>query len=256
MYRFLARPKWVVFSLVIVALVVAMVNLGLWQLRRLDQRQSFNHEVSRRTEQAIAPLESVLTSSVEPSTVEWRPVTFTGTYETTGAALIRDRSLDTQPGFNVVNPLRLADGRFVVVQRGWVNETSTAVPAPPSGSMTVVGWLRVSERRRHSWEKADPATGVLDRMNRVDVARLDQQIDGDALPMFVQLASSSPAETSIKPIPLPALGSGPHLSYAVQWFLFTIAAIVGWVLVVRKGVNDRRKAALKAEKAALSTPAE
>jgi cytochrome oxidase assembly protein ShyY1 len=246
MYRFLARPKWVAFTLVIVALVVAMVNLGLWQLRRLDQRQSFNHEVSRRSQQTIAPLDSVLTASTEPSAAEWRPVTVTGTYETAGAVLIRDRSLNTQPGFNVVNALRLADGRFVAVERGWVNEIATVVPAPPGGTVTVVGWLRVSERRRHSWEKADPDTGVLDRMNRVDIARLDQQIDGDALPMFVQAASSSPADPAVAPIPLPQLGSGPHLSYAIQWFLFTIAAIVGWVLVVRKAVNDRRKAAAKA----------
>ena len=42
MYRFLARPKWIVFTLVVAAAVVAMVALSLWQLRRLDERREFN----------------------------------------------------------------------------------------------------------------------------------------------------------------------------------------------------------------------
>ena len=33
MYRFLARPRWLAFHVLIVVLVVVMVNLGFWQLR-------------------------------------------------------------------------------------------------------------------------------------------------------------------------------------------------------------------------------
>ena len=39
---------------------------------------------------------------------------------------------------------------------------------------------------------------------------------------------------------LPELTEGPHLSYAVQWFIFSAAVAVGWVLAVRKSVNARR----------------
>ena len=42
MYRFLLRPKWIGFHLLVVAAIVTMVNLGFWQLRRLDERQAFN----------------------------------------------------------------------------------------------------------------------------------------------------------------------------------------------------------------------
>ena len=40
MYRFLIKPKWLLFHLVIVLAMVAMVALGFWQLRRLDERRS------------------------------------------------------------------------------------------------------------------------------------------------------------------------------------------------------------------------
>ena len=42
MYRFLLAPRWIAFHLLVVVGVVAMVNLGFWQLRRMDERQAFN----------------------------------------------------------------------------------------------------------------------------------------------------------------------------------------------------------------------
>ena len=34
-------------------------------------------------------------------------------------------------------------------------------------------------------------------------------------------------------VALPAPGDGPHLGYAVQWFIFTAIAVVGYPLVLR-----------------------
>ena len=250
MYRFLLRPKWIVLHVVVLALVVTMINLALWQLRRLDERKSFNREVSSHLAIAPAPLDAVLQSGTEPASVEWRRVTATGTYEAGSQVLIRDRSLNGEAGFNVVAPLRLADGRFVAVERGWVPGETTTPPAAPTGTVTLSGRLRVTQQKRHSWEKADPAEGVLDTLNRVDVARLDRQIEGDAVPMYVEAVNSDPADNAVSAIPAPALSDGPHLSYAVQWFLFTTAAIVGWVLAVRKHLADQRKEAARAAKIA------
>ncbi len=39
-------------------------------------------------------------------------------------------------------------------------------------------------------------------------------------------------------MPLPALDDdGPHLSYAIQWFVFTICAGAGWWLAVRRSAT-------------------
>ena len=35
--------------------------------------------------------------------------------------------------------------------------------------------------------------------------------------------------------PMPAFDNGPHLSYAIQWFSFAIIALVGTVVLIRKG---------------------
>ena len=33
-YRFALAPKWIVSHLFVLALIITMINLGLWQLRR------------------------------------------------------------------------------------------------------------------------------------------------------------------------------------------------------------------------------
>ena len=250
MYRFLLRPKWLVLHVVVLALVVTMINLGLWQLRRLHERQSFNSEVRAQLAQAPQPLDALLVADSDPTGLEWRQVSATGTYEPSAQILIRDRSLNSIPGFNVVTPLRLADGTFLIVVRGWVPGDVTTAPAAPSGTISLTGRLRVSQVRRHSWEKADPDNGVLDTMNRVDIARIDQQVAGTAQTMYVEAATSDPADESVTAIPTPELSDGPHLSYTVQWFLFTLAALAGWVIAVRRHIAGERKAALREQRAA------
>ena len=56
--------------------------------------------------------------------------------------------------------------------------------------------------------------------------------------MYIELTGSDPAEPGDFPEPIaqPALDEGPHLSYAVQWFLFSAIVVVGWVLAVTTGV--------------------
>ena len=59
--------------------------------------------------------------------------------------------------------------------------------------------------------------------------------------MYVELTGSDPAESGGLPEPIaePSLDEGPHLSYAVQWFLFSAIAVVGWVLAVRRSRRVR-----------------
>jgi hypothetical protein len=49
--------------------------------------------------------------------------------------------------------------------------------------------------------------------------------------MYVEQLESTPSDdASLQPIVAPTLDEGPHLSYTIQWFIFSICVIVGWVL--------------------------
>ena len=62
MYKFLLRPKWIAFHLLVIAMVVVMINLALWQVNRLSQRNDFNDQVRTNQSAEIRPLGDVLTT--------------------------------------------------------------------------------------------------------------------------------------------------------------------------------------------------
>jgi cytochrome oxidase assembly protein ShyY1 len=251
MYRFLLRPRWLAFHLLVAAAIVAMVNLGFWQLRRLDQRQAFNEAVASRVELPAEPLDILLAEDSDPDALEWRSAVAEGTYLPNEQLLVVNRSQGGAAGSMVVTPLRLADGRVLLVERGFVPLGAEAADAP-AGSVELVGRLRPSQERRRG-QLSDPATGELTEAQRLDIDRLAPQLPGPPVAMYVELVTSTPAEAGPFPQPVdpPELGEGPHLSYAVQWFIFSACVAVGWVLAVRHSVNGRK--AIPATSAAPAT---
>lgn len=241
MYRFLLRPRWLLFHLVCVAGVVLMVNLGFWQLRRLDERRDFNARVEQRIDQPAETLDDVLAAGT-PDQLEWRQVTATGQYLPDEQVLIVNRSQTGRAGDIVMTPLLLAGDRVLLVERGFV-PLGAEVASPPAGAVEIVGRLRPSEERRRG-QLGDPESGALEQAQRLDIDRLAAQLPSAPVPMYVELVESQPAEAGAFPEPLsePELSEGPHLSYAGQWFIFAAGVVVGWVLAVRHSVMTRRAA--------------
>ena len=237
-YGFLLRPKWIAFHLLVALLVVVMINLAFWQLRRLDERRQFNSEVLANSEQA-ATLDDVRAAASDPSTVEWRTVRAAGAYLPGHQFLVVNRSQNGDTGRNVVDALELADGTLLLVDRGFV-PIAQAVPPAPEGPVTLEGRLRVSERRG-TGQPADDSSSALSEIRRIDVALLAKQFDAPVLPMYVEQLKSTPPDAKVlQPIvPPDTSDEGPHLSYTIQWFIFSGCVIAGWVLAVRRSVALR-----------------
>jgi surfeit locus 1 family protein len=250
MYRFLLRPKWILFHVVVIGAVVLMINLGFWQLRRLDERKDFNRQVEAAVDQPPVPLDDVLTPGTDPHDVEWRPVTAAGVYLPDEQIVVVNRSQDGQAGDMTVTPLRLADGRILLVERGFVPLGRTGAPAP-TGTVDVTGRLRPAQERRRGG-LTDPGDGDLAEVQRIDIERLTPQLPGVVVPAYLELTSSDPAETGPYPRPAaaPELTERNHLSYAAQWFIFAVCVAVGWVLAVRHSLATRRAAARAARRPA------
>lgn len=246
MYRFLLRPKWVAFHLVVGAAIVVMVNFGFWQLRRLDQRQAFNAVIEARYDQPPVELGELLPVDADADAierVEWRPVTASGRYLPDDGLLVVNRSQNGRAGANIVVPLRLDDGDILLVNRGFV-PLSIEIPPVPAVEVEVTGRLRPSEERRFG-QLSDPADGTLREVQRIDLDRLAPQFDAPLAPMYIDLISSNPSEPAGIPEPViaPDLSEGNHLSYAVQWFIFAVAVVAGWVLAVRRSARAQARAA-------------
>jgi cytochrome oxidase assembly protein ShyY1 len=232
----------VALGFLVVVIVPSFVLLSRWQLHRLDDRRHANAVVASNSARSPVPVDEVMAAGADQSAVgddqAWRQVSATGHYDTAGEVLVRKRPLEGRNGFWVATPFVTTTGTVLVVNRGWVEAVGSAtagadVPLPPEGTMTVVGRVQPSEIAPPSQPSDLPSGQVTD---------LDVHLVAGAAPVYpgyVVLVSSTPPQADgLTPVPLPDLSEGPHLSYALQWILFALVAVGGFVLLIRREALD------------------
>jgi surfeit locus 1 family protein len=223
-YRFARRPVWVAGHLLVAGVVVLMVSLGFWQLRRLDERREQNALVAAGSAMPPVAVGDELDPGDEGDVVDalrFRAVAARGTYST--STVVRATQAGASGG-RVFSVLDLGDGEQVAVLRGFVPQAgdgSVAAPPPPNGDVEVEGI-------------AIPR----DRLELVTRQALDDLAEDHLglLPVVVQATGAD--DPALAVVPLPDLGEGPHLSYAVQWFLFSAVAVVGYPLLLRRRARE------------------
>jgi cytochrome oxidase assembly protein ShyY1 len=240
-YRFLLSRRWLGLLAAAVLFATACGLLADWQLHRLHGRHARNHLIRANLHATPEPVGQALAVGREPaSDQQWRPVRATGHWDVADQQLVRLRPFEGQVGFYVLTPLVTDGGPAVLVNRGWVPTGQTAVgtpkvPAPPGGTVTVTGRLRVTEA---------PATGAAPphgQITRIDVPRLARALPYDVYGGFLELTRQEPKPSrSPQLIPPPEPSEGPHLLYAVQWVLFGLMALGGYVVLARREAADRR----------------
>ena len=234
------------FALAVVLVACATWWLGQWQFHRLHDRKADNRVVETNERRAAAPLEDVLAvgRSVADGD-EWRLVTVTGTYDPAKTIIWRYKSDDDgASGVDVVVPLVTADGTAVLVDRGFMSTAADKerpdVPAPPSGQVTVTGYVRAD------------GSGSSTRVDDLSTRALSSRTVGPAIgePVYggwLALHSEDPPPArSLEPAGLPDLGNGPHFFYGLQWWFFGVLAVFGFFYLLydewRGGKGDERAA--------------
>lgn len=237
-YGFLRQPRWLALGFLVVVIVPSFILLSRWQLSRLDERRHYNAVVTANASTPPVPVGQLLDPGADISSVgdavTWRQVSATGHYDQAHQVLVRKRPLQGRNGFWVATPFVTDSGTVLVVDRGWVEAVSGAgatpdVPPAPAGRVSIVGRIRVSEQAPRPQPTDLPAGQVTDLDVRLVAG------GAPAYPAYVDLVSSTPPDsTALTPIPLPELDDGPHLSYAMQWILFAVVAVVGFVVLARR----------------------
>jgi len=219
-----------------VVLAAGCVRLGFWQLDRLRQRRERN--AVTRAARARPPLE--VTAALAADSARDRRLHARGVYDYAGERLWRPRMYEGAPGVALITPLKLVDGEGVLVDRGWA-------PSPDA--------YHVDQRAYRESDTAD-VLGIGMAAPRapgdVDPVRLRDSLAYPLLPFVIQqLPSDRPTvRPSVGLIrwPPPALSDGPHLSYAIQWFIFATIGAIGWpVLLYRKSRDPEEAAEVDAE---------
>jgi surfeit locus 1 family protein len=233
-WSFLRQPVWLVGHVVAVVAVVVFMSAGFWQLERHETRRALDAELEQRRDAPAAQLDDL--AGADPVDVRFREVTATGTFDVDEEVMLVLQPLRGVSGHHVLTPLVMDDGKAVLVDRGWVplelDQPSDPEFRPPTGVVTVTGFVRTTQTRGRSV----PDEGELLQIGRVDIERLQRQIDETLSPFYIQL-SEPLAGTEDLPVvaPLGALENAPpHLSYAVQWFIFSAVVVIGYGILLRR----------------------
>jgi cytochrome oxidase assembly protein ShyY1 len=246
-YRFLLSRQWVILTLVALLLIPTMIRLGIWQMHRYEERSARNQLVTDALGAKPVPVQT-LTSPGHTVTSKdrYRSVTATGTFDTADEVVVRRRvNSDETVGFHVLTPFVLTDGKVVLVNRGWIpanGPSQTAfpkIPAPPGGRTTVTGRLMPDETTAASGIK--DLKGLPDRqimlINSEEQAR---RLGTTVLGGYLAQTAPEPKGDTPELIGQPGKEDAAlNYAYAIQWWLFSAAVPVGWVVLVRRELRDR-----------------
>jgi cytochrome oxidase assembly protein ShyY1 len=255
------KPRWLGLFAVLVVILVSFTWLGLWQLS-VAQDRGRAEAVEKAPRQPVVDLTSVVgPHQAFPADGSSRRVRATGSYAADGQFLVAPRRLEGRTGYWVVSPFVVdSTGGTLAVVRGWTTDP-TSVPAPPAGTLTLVGSLAPGESPAQPPAEppdGDPSVGGPEVLGSIDLAVLVNRWPGDLYNAFAFAIEERGGEGaqidlgSLERVPPPLIGetglSWRNAAYALQWWIFALFAAYMWFRMVRDDAErDRTEAATAAQ---------
>jgi surfeit locus 1 family protein len=202
------RPRWWA-ALLAVAGCAAGIALGNWQSGRAEEKRA--------------------------AAANERRMELRGEFLERYTVLLDNKVNRGRPGYHVVQPLRTADGRNVLVNRGWVAAPAHRENLPklltPGGTHVVEGRVLDHFPRAYDPGSAKPEGRVWQNVEVTTFAawsglRLEPYVIEQHSPLADGLARNWPAPDS---------GAGKNEMYALQWYsLAALSVILFLALSVRR----------------------
>ncbi|MFE6664365.1 SURF1 family protein [Streptomyces sp. NPDC057697] len=251
MYRFLLTPRWWGINLFVVLAIPFCVFMGTWQLGRFEDRVQTHDAAEKQPAPGTRPAKPLDELLPVDTVTSGRPATATGRYA--DQFLVPGRELDDRSGFYVLNMLRTDSGKALPVVRGWLpgKPGHTAVPAAPTGTVTVTGDLQASENTGTAG--VDTAGGLPDgQLGMISAASLVNLVPYDVYDAWVTLqdadgGAGGKGAGALRPVPAAvAQGTGldlkafQNLGYTGEWFVFAGFVLFMWFRLVRREAEAAR----------------
>lgn len=235
------RKGVLVPTLAVLAAFAVLAALGQWQLSRKVWKENLIDAMTQRlaaAPQELPPPEQW--NTLTPDNAEFRRVKLRGEYlpvrdtyaYVAGSALRNDIK---EPGYFVFRPLKLANGKVVTINRGYV--PLEYMEQTPAGVADVTGYIRFPEKaplfvsesssNGDTWFVRDP------------LAMAKARGWGEVAPFYIDQELPVPAGGMPRPSALAVTLRNDHLGYALTWF--GLAAVLAGVFLA--WLISRRRAA-------------
>ena len=219
--------------------LVVLLGLGTWQVERLIWKERL---IAARQAAVDAPPVGLPSSLTAARALEYHLVSATGHFLNDRELYLGATSEDGRPGYQVITPLVLADGRVLLVERGFVpqqrKDPQSRAAGELEGAVTVTGLLRVAPPGKPHWFVPDnsaernywfyvdiPAMAAASRVENV----LPFYVDADATPNPGGLPEGGQTRLDLP---------NNHLQYAITWYALAAGLIVVYAVFIRRRLME------------------
>ena len=218
-----------------------LVNLGLWQLKRGNEKEEIAGLYDQRKKSVPTRLLEQGRLGPTESTI-WKNYQLSGRF-LNKIYLLDNRLKNSSAGYDVLSPFKIFDGPVVLVCLGWIAQgvnrdtlpqiptidekvkiVGIFTPPPFSGLDIMPSVLQYEEMEKNRF-----------RIQRIDVQDIGSKLDVDMYPLMFY--TENPLLGLIRNAPDPGLYQPhKHYAYALQWFSMAfVLACIGCYNLVRRG---------------------
>jgi surfeit locus 1 family protein len=225
-------------TIITVPALIVLLGLGTWQIQRMHEKEAMIAERTTRT--TAAPI-SLPHGGDDLSDADYRRARSAGRFLHDKEMYLAARSLNGNPGYQIITPLERDDGAVVLVNRGWIpiarKDPATRAEGQVTGRTTVEGIIRVP--RAKNWVERrivpadEPAKGLWLWTDLAGMAA-HAGVEDEVLPVFLEAGpAANPGGYPIggqTRISLP----NDHLQYAITWYALAVALAVIYFIYRRR----------------------
>lgn len=217
------RPGWMP-TLVAVVVVALTVAAGIWQTQRALYKSALQ---ARYEMQAKADPVALPGGVIDDATYRYRRVSVRGQFDPAHEVLLDNVILKGVPGYQVITPLKLAQGNaYVLINRGWVARGADRNLLPeirvPLGVVAIEG-IAVPPSGHYLELSAQTVEGKV--WQNMHFKRMQAQLPLRLQTLMVTQLKDN-GDGLIRHWERPDTGMEKHAGYAFQWFSMAVATVV------------------------------
>jgi len=218
-------------TLLTMALIVLLISLGRWQLRRADEKRVLYESFAAGADATLS------VDLATPRLRRYQHVEAGGHYDQSRQVLIDNMMNGERAGYYVITPFALTGGGWLLVNRGWVPLGASRAERP---AIPVAGDTRRVRGRADNMpspgiqmgtkaQLAPPYPVVAGFPSHADIARLLGESSWTAAADLVLLDPGQP-DGYVRNWSAPGFPPIRHIAYAVQWFALALTLFVIYIV--------------------------
>lgn len=221
--------------------VAFLLQLGFWQLNRLEWKLDLIADMNAALEGKVPPMSLTEAEGLfaGDGSLDYLPVQVTGTY--TGETLYLYAIVDGKPGWHAVNAVETAEPKLLLVDRGAIPDEMRG-KVPVSGTAAIQGFARRPQTQAGWFQpESQPEKGIFYWRDAKAMAGGAPAYDFivEAQPVAGPPAWPRPEKAD------PQSLTNNHMSYAITWFSLAavLAVMTGIFLRTRQNSSTTRRGA-------------